>query len=102
MKTATYTIVLKDTPPESFKVFEEDPHFHLEGDKLTVEYDDEAPCQSCGLPVYEASVAGSAICPWCDMGTSRTDPYGRAPTRKATDEEYQVELVAYHAAKAVA
>ena len=41
-----------------------------EGEK-TVEYDSEAPCIICGLPVMEASVGGTVICPWCDMGIHR-------------------------------
>ena len=51
MKTATYT--------------------GLDGKKFTVEYDENAPCISCGLPVLDASMGGTALCPWCDCGTYR-------------------------------
>ena len=50
MKTATYT----------------------SGDKpLVVEYDETAPCRICGLPVEEASMGGTDVCPWCDCGNNR-------------------------------
>lgn len=51
MKEATYTL--------------------LGGSKLTVEYDETAPCRMCGLPVIEASVGGTDVCPWCDCGFYR-------------------------------
>lgn len=38
---------------------------------LEIEYDDEAPCKICGLPVVEASMGGTSICPWCDSGCHR-------------------------------
>lgn len=38
---------------------------------VTIEYDDETPCKSCGEPVVSASMGGTAICPWCDMGKCR-------------------------------
>lgn len=38
---------------------------------LVVEYDETYPCIICGLPVVEASVGGTAICPWCDCGYYR-------------------------------
>lgn len=43
----------------------------LDGSKLEVEYDPSALCISCGEPVIEASMCGTAICPWCDCGTHR-------------------------------
>lgn len=43
----------------------------LDGGEFTVEYDENAPCIICGEPVIEASVGGTAICPWCDMGKCR-------------------------------
>ena len=43
----------------------------LDGKGFTVEYDPESPCIHCGLPVVEASVGGTAVCPWCDMGVDR-------------------------------
>lgn len=42
------------------------------GDKeVEIEYDETAPCQICGLPVTEASMGGTDICPWCDCGHHR-------------------------------
>lgn len=43
----------------------------LDGSDLIIEYDETAPCIICGEPVVEASVGGTAICPWCDMGKCR-------------------------------
>lgn len=51
MKTATYRLT--------------------DGSKLTVEYDENAPCIECGLPVIEASMGGTVLCPWCDCGVNR-------------------------------
>jgi len=51
MKKATYTL--------------------LDGSKLIVDYDEAAPCRMCGLPVIEASVGGTDVCPWCDVGVYR-------------------------------
>lgn len=42
-----------------------------DGKPFSVEYDPDAPCNLCGEPVIEASVGGTAICPWCDMGKCR-------------------------------
>ena len=44
---------------------------NLDDTKRVVEYDSNTPCLMCGLPVEEASVGGTAICPWCDMGKHR-------------------------------
>lgn len=41
------------------------------GIKKEFEYDTDDPCLSCGQPVIAASVGGTAICPWCDMGVHR-------------------------------
>lgn len=38
---------------------------------LEVEYDADAPCWMCGLPVTAASMGGTVICPWCDSGIHR-------------------------------
>jgi len=43
----------------------------LDGKDFTVEYDENAPCIVCGEPVIEASVGGTVVCPWCDMGICR-------------------------------
>lgn len=42
-----------------------------DGKDFTVEYDPAAPCISCGQPVISASMAGTAICSWCDCGKYR-------------------------------
>lgn len=39
----------------------------------SVEYDADAPCLYCGQPVVEASMGGTAICPWCDTGYCRVE-----------------------------
>jgi hypothetical protein len=69
MKTATYT--------------------GLNGQKFTLEYDETAPCISCGLPVWEASVGGTALCSWCDCGIDRRTGQRAWPIRRATPEEYE-------------
>lgn len=51
MKTATYTGV--------------------DGKKVNVEYDENAPCIICHEPVIEASTSGTVICSWCDCGLCR-------------------------------
>lgn len=51
MKTATYNLI--------------------GGGTKIVEYDENAPCMVCGEPVVEASMGGTAICPWCDCGKCR-------------------------------
>lgn len=43
------------------------------GKTLVVDYDETAPCSVCGKPVMEASVGGTAVCPWCDCGVERPD-----------------------------
>ena len=40
------------------------------GDK-EIEYDELAPCLSCGEPVHNASMGGTVICPACDCGRCR-------------------------------
>lgn len=42
-----------------------------DGSTMEIEYDENAPCLSCGLPVISASMGGPAICPWCDCGVYR-------------------------------
>ncbi len=41
------------------------------GGAVEVEYDENAPCTICGEPVVEASMGGTAVCPWCDCGNCR-------------------------------
>ena len=43
----------------------------LNGDKIWARYDPNAPCRICGLPVIEASMSGTDVCPWCDCGVHR-------------------------------
>lgn len=42
-----------------------------DGKDFAVEYDPQGPCISCGLPVVEASMGGTKLCPWCDCGMYR-------------------------------
>jgi uncharacterized Zn finger protein (UPF0148 family) len=67
MKTATYT--------------------GLDGKKFTVEYDPLAPCILCGLPVVEASMGGTGVCPWCDTGHDRQGKPLDWKPRVSTDAE---------------
>lgn len=46
----------------------------LGGGSVTIPYDETAPCRMCHQPVIEASVGGTDVCPWCDMGIPRYDP----------------------------
>lgn len=41
------------------------------GSEKIIEYDETAPCTICGECVEEASISGTTICPWCDMGKCR-------------------------------
>ena len=41
-----------------------------EGPK-TFQYDPNYPCIICEHPVKDASMSGTAICPWCDLGLHR-------------------------------
>lgn len=43
----------------------------LDGSDLEVEYDADAPCHLCLQPVVAASMGGTDVCPWCDMGKCR-------------------------------
>jgi len=43
----------------------------LQDEEIVVEYDSNAPCRICGLPVIEASMGGTDVCPWCDIGCDR-------------------------------
>ena len=43
----------------------------INGRELEVEYDENAPCICCGEPIIEASMGGTVICRWCDMGICR-------------------------------
>jgi len=39
-----------------------------DGNYGEIEYDENAPCISCGKPVINASVGGTSVCPKCDGG----------------------------------
>ena len=43
----------------------------INGKRKTVKYDENAPCRICGLPVGNASMGGTDICPACDCGYIR-------------------------------
>ena len=43
----------------------------IKGIQFSVEYDENAPCRICGYPVIDASMGGTDVCPWCDMGQER-------------------------------
>jgi hypothetical protein len=43
----------------------------LDGSSVSVEYDADAPCWACGLPVMAASMGGTVLCSWCDCGNGR-------------------------------
>lgn len=68
------------------------------GGTFTVEYDENAPCIVCGEPVTEASVGGTAICPWCDMGKCRYCGENYLSGREKTKEECQ-EVIRQHIAR---
>jgi len=74
MKTATYT--------------------GMDGKKIKVEYDEEAPCIWCGLPVESASMGGTNLCPWCDCGVYRDGT-------KWTYEESMNQILAAKRAKEI-
>jgi hypothetical protein len=39
--------------------------------EIEVQYDENAPCIICSLPVIEASMGGTNVCSWCDTGHHR-------------------------------
>jgi len=47
----------------------------VDGKERVVEYDPQAPCISCDLPVLHASMGGTRLCPWCDCGMYRDGTY---------------------------
>ena len=67
----------------------------IDGTRKTFRYDPLAPCVGCGLPVVEASMGGTVLCPWCDSGYDRQG--GRINSvrpRKATQAEYEAAVEA--------
>ena len=60
------TLTLYETSSGMMSIFE------TENSKAVhIEYDPDAPCICCGEPVVEASMGGTVVCPWCDMGKCR-------------------------------
>lgn len=43
----------------------------LNGEMKEVHYDPNGTCTICDLPIIEASMGGTTICPWCDCGMYR-------------------------------
>lgn len=89
-KVAWYTL---DEPAndETREFFRKTPGYKLNGQRLRIEYDSEQPCIVCGLPVEEASVGGTMICPMCDMGMHRDGAKGdhQRPWKVRYPDEYQ-------------
>jgi len=54
--------------PDGWEVAEYDL---IEGGTERVVYDPQAPCRICDEPVEAASMGGTDVCPWCDMGKNR-------------------------------
>jgi uncharacterized Zn finger protein (UPF0148 family) len=46
-------------------------NYHTDEGLKSFEYDENAPCIICGEPVVSASMGGTVICPWCDLGKCR-------------------------------
>lgn len=79
MKTATYTA--------------------LNGDKFSVDYDEDAPCISCGEPVLEASMAGTVVCPACDCGVCRYCGVKLSAIRESLDGGSSLRALRAHVAR---
>ena len=63
------------------------------GKEKTIEYDEKAPCWSCGLPVGSASMGGTVICPACDCGQHRDGRKWTPEDYKHTNENYTRNLI---------
>jgi len=76
-----------------------DPHDGSE--RADIEYDPDAPCICCGLPVVEASMGGTVVCPWCDTGHDRMTglriirKYGPGTPHPTYLEHYSLTLEQY-------
>lgn len=44
-----------------------------DGQKIEIEYDTTAPCRICHYEIGDASMSGTDVCVWCDMGKSRPE-----------------------------
>lgn len=71
----------------------------LEGKDKIVEYDSNCPCINCGFPVWEASMGGTVLCPWCDCGKSRTGGGTFVPRLK--HEGHHPNYADYHSGKII-
>lgn len=63
---------------------------YITGDSrvVSIEYDRLAPCQDCGLPVCEATEAGTTICPWCYYGNDPPDLQYRYTLAQVWHDKY--------------
>lgn len=64
-----------------------------DGTELKVDYDENAPCIVCGEPVVEASMGGTVLCPWCDMGHCR---YCKVQLPMGRDKEDSTKKIREH------
>jgi len=65
----------------------------IDGTKTTVEYDENAPCIICDLPVVEASTSGTVICPWCDSGIYRDGTKWQTTNKKTIKIEAKIRSI---------
>lgn len=70
-----------------------------DGTYKEVGYDADAPCWSCGLPVTEASMGGTVICPWCDCGVKRDGTQYTLEESIQLGENYRKKLAEYEPAQ---
>lgn len=45
--------------------------YNTDNGPVTLEYDENYPCIWCQLPVGDASMGGTVVCPACDCGINR-------------------------------
>jgi hypothetical protein len=67
-----------------------------DGSSREIEYDENAPCHWCGLPVVEASMGGTACCPWCDLGQCRFDKSHRVDWNPMNPETGKMYPPSWH------
>jgi hypothetical protein len=77
VKKACWCVINRD---HSVKIAE---YYTTNNRKIVMEYDPEAPCVSCGYAVESASMGGTAVCGWCDVG---------GPERRVEYERWKKEL----------
>jgi hypothetical protein len=61
---------------------------------IEVSYDPDSPCVYCELPVIEASVGGTAVCPACDCGRNRDGSLWDYATMQKRFENYRRRVAA--------